>query len=79
MFTFVSVSSLLRPVFEVVFFKPERNQGLNVKSNRISLLEFEFTGDTSYSNPDWNNFKISSYISWDFIFSNLNCLLWQKK
>jgi hypothetical protein len=29
-----------------VFKKPDRNQGLNVKSNRVSLLAFEFNGDT---------------------------------
>jgi hypothetical protein len=38
--------SLSRPVFALVFKKPDRNQGLNVKSNRLSLLGFEFSGDT---------------------------------
>jgi len=37
---------LLKPVLALVFKKPDSNQGLNVKSNRLSLLAFEFNGDT---------------------------------
>jgi hypothetical protein len=50
-----------------VIKNPVRNQDPNVKSNRVPLLGFEFNGDTFYSNPDWNNFKIRSYISWSFL------------
>jgi len=42
---FVGVCSLLKPVFTLVLKKSERNQGLTVKSNRLSLLVFEFNGD----------------------------------
>jgi len=37
------------------------------------LLGFEFSGDAYNSNPDWNNFKISSCISWSF-FIHINTI-----
>ena len=53
---------------------------MNVKSDNYSLLllELEFTGDAYNSNPDWNNFKISSYISWSF-FIHYKILFMAKK
>ena len=43
------------------------------------MLELEFTGDTYNSNPDWNNFKISSYISWSFFLLIIKTLFMAKK
>ena len=42
------------------------------------LLGFEFSGDAYDSNPDWNNFKISSYISWSF-FIHINTIYYGEK
>ena len=71
--------SLSRSVFKLVIKNPERNQDPNVKSNSLSLLGFEFNGDTFHSNPDWNNFKIRSYIPWSFFIHLLKLKRNEKK